>query len=380
MWVGIAAAAVLFCWMFLTVRYNYGGQWTGLFFIGPTAPELPAIISEHPYIWQGTHGYDGQTFHVMAHDPWMRHGPPENLEIAPFRYVRILVPMLAWLLAFGRDPWVDPAYYCVILAFAFLGAYWTARWAMRVGFRPAWGLVFLATPAAITSADRMLCDIVLAALCVGFAVYADAGPRWKIFLVLASAALTRETGMILVVGYGFYSLTRRRWADVACAAAAAIPFLGWEWYVWAHSLGSTRTFPVVGWIPFEGYAARLLYVFDYPLPPVWRMVAIVADYVALAAVGAVLAMAARLALRREWTPQTAAVYAFALATVFLRGEGEWFDAYSFGRLLTPLLLLAGIVYLPRIGWLAFAPVVLVGGRITVWLFRQIGGIWHGLLR
>jgi hypothetical protein len=308
----------------------------------------------------------------------MRYGPPEKFAIAPQRYVRILVPMLAWTLALGRDRWIDPAYYFVILAFSFLGAYWTARWAMRHGRSAAWGLVFAAAPATITSADRMLCDVALAALCAGFAIYAD-GPRWKMFLVLAAAALTRETGAILLVAFAIFSLTRRRWAEVVIAAASALPLIGWEWYVRAHSLGSTQPPPVLGWIPLEGFVWRVGYIFWYPLPRFWQMVVIVSDYVALAAVAAALAMAIRLAVRREWSVPVSAIHGFTLAAIFLRGQGEWFDAYSFGRLLTPLLLLVALVYLPRIGWIAFAPMVVVGGRVTVWLFKQAAGIFHGLV-
>jgi hypothetical protein len=286
--------------------------------------------------------------------------------------------MLAWLIAFGRDAWIDPAYYFVILAFTFLGAYWLARWAMRFGFHPATGLFFAATPAAITSADRMLCDVALAALCAGFVVYADGGPRWKIFLALAGAGLTRETGMILVAGYALYTLTRRRWMDFAVAIGSAVPFGAWEIYVRAHSRGSTKITPIVGWIPFEGFFRRLTYVFDYPLPRFWTAVAVASDYVALAAVGVVFAMAIRLALRRDWSAAAAGVYAYAIAAMLLKGEGEWFDAYSFGRLLSPLMLLAAMVYLPRIGWIAFAPAAIVGLRVTVWLGRQLVGILHGL--
>jgi hypothetical protein len=366
--------------MFLTVRYNYGGQWTALFFIGPQVPQTPPIAREHPYLWQGTHGYDGQSFHIMAHDPWMRYGRPEDLGMAPSRYVRILVPMLAWLLAFGRDAWVDPAYYLVILAFAFLGAYWTARWAMRFGFHPALGVLFAATPAAITSADRMLCDVALAALCAGFAVYAEEGARWKIFTVLACAALTRETGAILGAGFAFYALTRRHWMDFLGAIASAVPFGAWELYVRAHSLSSTKITPIIGWIPFEGFLRRITYVFDYPLPRLWSMVVVASNYVALAAVGAVFAMAIRLGAKREWTALAAALYAYTLAAILLKGGGEWFDAYSFGRLLTPMMLLAALIYLPRLGWIAFAPVVIAGGSVTAWLFRQAAGILHTLLR
>src|SRR5438270_7804592 len=97
--VGVAAAGalILWTWMFLTVRYNYGGDWTALYFIAPATPQTPPVANERPYLWQGTPGYDGQGFHLMAHDPWLRYGSPESLGMQPLRYVRILVPMLAWL-------------------------------------------------------------------------------------------------------------------------------------------------------------------------------------------------------------------------------------------------------------------------------------------
>ncbi len=366
--------------MFLTVRYNFGGQWTALYFISPTTAQTPAIAAEHPYLWFGTPGYDGQGFHIIAHDPWMRYGPPEKFGMMPMRWVRILVPLLAWLIAFGHDPWIDPAYYFVIVAFAFLGGYWTARWAERHKFHPAVGVFFAATPAAIAAADRMLCDIALAALCVGFAVYSEEGPRWKIFATLTAAALTRETGMVLVAGYALYSFTRRRWLDLACAGAAAVPFVGWEFYVRAHSIGSTKITPIIGWIPFEGFLRRVFHTSDYPLSRFWAAFLIASDYIALACIAVVFVMAARLAIRREWTAVTAAIYAYTAAAIFLKGGGEWFDAYSFGRLQTPLMLLAALVYLPRIGWIAFAPAAIVGLRVAVWLGRQLTGIVDGLLR
>lgn len=374
--IGIAAAAILWAWMLLTVRYNYGGQWTALYWIGRATPQIPPVAREHPYLWQ-TPGYDGQVFHVMAHDPWMRYGPPEEHQIAPQRYVRILVPMLAWIGALGQDRWIDPAYYSVIVAFGFLGAYWTARWAVAHGSSAAWGLVFLAAPAAIASADRMLCDIALAALCAGFLLYAD-GSRWKLVAVLAAAALVRETGAILAVAFGAWALASRKWRDFIFAAAALLPLIGWEFFVRAHSMGSTEPPPVLGWIPLEGFFHRVVHPFLYALAPMWRGLVAASDYVALAAVVAALAMAVRLAMRREWSPAAVALYGYALAMIFLRGRGEWDEVYSFGRLLTPLLLLAGLIYLPRIGWVAFAPMIVTGARVWVWLWKQAAGIWHGI--
>jgi hypothetical protein len=378
--VAAASAALLWLWMFLTVRSNYGGDWTALFFIGPRTPQTPEVAREHPYLWPGTGGYDGQTFHIMAHDPWMRHAPPESLQIAPFRYTRILVPALAWTIALGRDRWIDPAYYGAIVGFAFLGAYWTSRWAVRSSRSPAWGFVFLLTPAAITSADRMLSDIALAAFCAGYAIYSAEGARWKIAAVLACAALTRETGWILLAVFGVWAIRERRSKDALLAAAAAAPAIAWEIYVASHSLGSLRPPPVGGWFPLAGFIHRVFHIFWYPVSPTLRIALAIADYVALAAVAAALAMAVRLAICREWTPLAAAIYGFALAAIFLKGTGEWDEVYSFGRLLTPLLFLTALDYLPRAGWTAFAPMLIISLRIAAWLEKQMAGILHALLK
>src|SRR5258708_39771494 len=108
----LAAIAVAVVWLcqFATVRYNYGGNWTGLFCIAPHMPVPAFLESEKLYIFSGTEGYDGQVFHLIAHDPWMRRGSAAAIGGADFRYQRIFVPALAWVVALGRDPYVHAAY------------------------------------------------------------------------------------------------------------------------------------------------------------------------------------------------------------------------------------------------------------------------------
>jgi hypothetical protein len=38
-----------FCWQFLTVHYNYHGNWAGLFCTGDLFPLPPQLESEHVY-------------------------------------------------------------------------------------------------------------------------------------------------------------------------------------------------------------------------------------------------------------------------------------------------------------------------------------------
>jgi hypothetical protein len=380
--------------MFLTVRFNYGGNWTALYMIGPRTPVPESIAGERLYIFQNTSGYDGQSFHTMAHDPWMLRNTPAEVEIAPFRYARILVPALAWIMALGRDRWIDAAYFAVILAFAFLGAYWLALYAARASRSAAWGLAFVLSPATLTSIDRMTVDIALAALCAAFALYSERGrldtskTPWKVTLVLACALLTRETAWLLFAAYEVFLLARGRFSDARFTLIAAIPAIAWQAYIAARTGESAMPPRVLGWIPFAGFFDRISHPASYHLAAGLNTLAISCDYIALAGIALALAitiMIARPIARKEpWTPLDSAISAFALAVVFLRGRIEWEDAYAFGRIFAPLLLLIAMHSLRgrtrSLASLGMAPTLLVDARIALNLGKQALGVMHGLIR
>src|SRR5580692_11299394 len=101
----LALAAVLFFWLwqFLTVRYNYEGNWTGLYCIAPHMPVPDFLRGEKLYVLKGSAGFDGQIYHLIAHDPWLRRGSADAIVGPAIFYQRILVPALVWSLAWGRD-------------------------------------------------------------------------------------------------------------------------------------------------------------------------------------------------------------------------------------------------------------------------------------
>jgi hypothetical protein len=379
--------------MFLTVHYNYGGNWTALYLIGPRTPVPPSIPAERLHIFPNNSGYDGQSYHVMAHDPWMRRSTPAQVEIETFRYARILVPAMAWMIALGQDRWIDPAYYTVILAFVFLGVYWTALCIQRASLHPAWGLAFLLSPATLTSLDRMTVDIALAALCVAFVLYVDGGThsngaRWKVTLVLACALLTRETAWILFAAYEIFLLARHRFPDAWFTATAAIPAAAWHFYIAARAGDVAIPPPALGWIPGAGFVDRLRHPVGYELSPSVAHLAVAFDYLALTGVALAVVIAIRIsvALVAGREPATAAAYAilgFALIAVFLVPGGGWDDAYAFGRILAPLLVLIAIYSVawrtPSRIWLGLTPTLLVDSRIALNLGKQALGVLHGLL-
>jgi hypothetical protein len=374
-WLALVAVAAVWTWMFLTVRYNYGGNWTGLFCIRASMPVPAFLKTEKLYIFPNSEGYDGQVYHLIAHDPWMRKGSADAIPDVSFRYQRIFVPALAWTVAFGQDRWIHAAYFAVILAFVFLGVYWTARFAVRIGRPALWGLVFLLAPAVIVSIDRMTVDIALAAFAVGFALYADKF-SWKVFLILMCAVLTRETAAPIIAGYVVYLLTRRRFMHGLLAASTALPAAAW--YVYLSRLKRSPAPDYMDWIPFAGFADRVLHPTLRSIPTLKSSTAVVLDYAALLGIAIAMILAIRLVYKRRWDARACAIYALALAVIFLRSRSVWEDVYAFGRVFSPLLLLTASDELRANPWLACLPMFLVDTRVSLDLVAQIQGVLHGI--
>jgi hypothetical protein len=363
----------MWLWQFATVRFNYDGNWTALFCTAPGWPRPAFLGSENVYTFPGSLGYDGEMYHLIAHDPWMFRGAVSAMDDPELRYRRILVPALAWAIAVGRDSAVHAAYFAVILGFVFLGVYWLARVMVIQGRHAAWGLIFVLMPATLVSMDRMTVDVALAALAVGFVLFCDS--KWRVLPILACAALTRETGLLLTVGYGVFLLSRRRFADVIWAAASALPAILWYVYVSGHAPPGPTVRPadVANFIPLGGWIERIAHASVYPLPRLQALVAIELDYVALAGIAFLLVHALRLAWSRRWDARAAAIYVFAAAIVFIGSQSVWQDAFSYGRIVTPLMVLLACE-----DSLTFVSVGLIDSRIGLNFLRQIIGVGRGL--
>lgn len=371
------ATAILWLCQAIAVHYLYAGNWTGLFCIASATPVPSFLKGERLYLFPGTLGYDGQSFHLMAHDPWRRRGSAQAIDSPTLRYQRILVPALAWMLALGRDEWIHAAYIGVILTFSFLGVFWLARLAETRGRSSAWGLAFLAVPATITSADRMTADVALAALVAGFALYARKGPSWRTTAMLAAALLVRETAGLVAAGYCIYLLSRRQFTRAIATAGAFLPAAAWMLYVTRGSPRS-RAFSYLDSMPLKGLLGRVVTI--HPLTG-WRgEVVFFCDIAALAGIVLALALAAKFALARRWDPVSVPLFSFALAAVFLSHPDVWADAYNFGRVLSPLLLLVFLESLPTRPFAALLPVTLVDLRIALNIGHELEEIVHGLLK
>jgi hypothetical protein len=337
-------AAALLCvvagaaWQWLTVRYNYGGNRTALFCHGAHYPLPAGLAFEHVYVFPNSGGYDGQCYHEVAHDPLYRGDIGRAVPWPAFRYSRILVPGMAYLLAGGHAEWIDWSYFFCQWIFLGLGAWWLAKLLERRGIAPLWAALYVATPVAIVSLDRMLVDLALTSLALGFAFYLEREEDrpWPLYLVLAAAMLCRETGYLLLAAYGARLWVQRRWHRMALFATAAVP--GVAWLVWIRiALPHSSEFSPMAFVPFRGFVAALTEVRHLPFP---LAIVIVAHTLWAAQIAAVL-IAIWHGLRR-WQDRGAdalanacrliAVYAICLP------PGVYDDPVAGPRILAPLLL------------------------------------------
>lgn len=364
-------------WQGATVTANYGGNWSALFCTGSIVRQPPLVSLEHTYVFANSTGYDGQEYHYIAHDPFLRSGLKGYLDDARLRYRRILVPLMAYAVALGRSAWVDSAYELVCLLSIGLGVFWSCRFTSEAGLSPFWGLLFLVFPAIPVTVDRMVVDAALAALTVGFLVYADEKLSWKIVVILACAALTRETGLLLILAYSGNLFRHRDFRHACIALLSTLPAVTWYGYVQANTQAQPYTASL---LPLSAIVRVLAHPWTYPAGTPFAAAVVAADYLALFGVILAFTLAFVLFIRRPTGPIRTAAALFAAMGVVLQRTDQWQNVYDFGRVYTPLLLLlAALAARQRKLWLV-GPVALMLPRIAIQFVPQVLGIlrWIGV--
>lgn len=303
---------------------------------GSKCPIPPSLASENIYIFPETDGYDGQIYHYIAHDPLLRRGLSAYVGDARQRYGRMLVPMLAFIIAGGNPARIHAGYGFVILGFVFLGTYWLSLYAIKNDRNPAHGLFFAILPATVISTNAYTIDVSLLALCVGFFLAAD-GPVARLLPILALAALARETGLLLGVACVLSAGLRKQWRKALVLTTAFLPWLAWTVFIFRQT--GPLQLQEFTWVPFGALVHALLH-------PVLRTTShgvsgflVFLDCVQMAGVllGAYLAI--RLWRKNHLRPVEIACVLFAILAATLQHHYVWMNFHAYGRIFSPLLLL-----------------------------------------
>jgi hypothetical protein len=363
-------------WQLLTVHYNYGGNLTALFCTGSNVPTPPSLNGEHIYVFPASGGYDGQSYHYVAHDPLCRSDIGRAVPDPLIRYRRILLPGLAYLAALGRQRWIDVSYVACNLAFLFLGSWWLALLLIRLRVHPWFAAFYVLVPASLISLDRLVVDLALTSLCVGFAVYASSGPKWKLYAVLVAAALCRESGFLLTAAYVLHLLAQRRFRLSLLFTTAILPAVAWNAYVSLWIPGGPA-FELRYAIPLWGLIRTLWLPTSYPFGPFTNAVVRAFDGLELAGLSLAMALAFRDLRKALFDPVRTACLLWAVLGLTL-SEFVWTDCYGGARILSPLLLFLFLRSLSGREKLGRLPLAMVVPRVWLEITPQVLGVLREL--
>ncbi|MCC7448316.1 MAG: hypothetical protein IT324_12925 [Anaerolineae bacterium] len=209
----------------------------------------------------GRSGYDGQFTYYIARDP-LNAAP--NIDVPAYRYQRILHPALVRVLSLGQAPLI-PWVMVITNLIALAVGTWALEHLLIAERVSRWYAITYGLFGGIFFAVRVGTSEPLAYVLVLLAILAGQRGRltWQAIL-LALAALAKETTLFFVAGYALYYLLERRWRDlIRLALIAGIPFALWQVVltVWlgAPGIGSGGAMAT----PFE----------IIPFNGVWRMAA-----------------------------------------------------------------------------------------------------------
>ena len=371
LWALLAAAAG-FAGQFATVRANYGGNWTGLFCHGDRFELPPSEEFKNVYRIKNSVGFDGEFYHIIAHDPLMMKGWARYVEWPGLRYRRILLPALANVFSFGAPALIAPAYIVVNLVFLALGTWWTSRYAVLAGRHAVWGLVFLFFPATLIALDRLTVDLVFLALFAGGLYYWRTGEWSKLLPVLTLLCLTRETGTLLVGVLVFCCLLRGWWDRAGMVAACTIPF-----FIWSAVVVARQPAVMQLWLPGNLFAWTWQSLWNNaPAHSVALLAGLIRIVDALSFTGFLVAvcLVLYLAWKRRWDAILLAGAIFAGLGVYLLSLDRWTHVYDYGRVMSPMALALALHAITERRRVLLLPLALMSAGALMYMGWQLVGI------
>ena len=199
----------------------------------------------------GSWGYDGQFYYQLARNPLQAYHFMDN---APYRYQRILYPLLVTLLSFGNSALIPYMLLCVNLASIVLSVEIVAYLLIKRGLSPWYSLalgLYFGQAAALTfdTSEPFTCLLLcLALLCLS---------KERIRLAalwLGLACLAREVVILFPLGYIVSYLLQRRYRDALwLGSLGCLPILVWLAVIYLIFGRTGLTFaPPFEHVPFGG--------------------------------------------------------------------------------------------------------------------------------
>jgi hypothetical protein len=294
---------------------------------------------EHGYVWLLRS--DAQHFYLVATDPFgtgsVFEGAGPGVGSA-YRYGRILYPLMAWGLAFGRADWVLYSLTLVYLGGVWLLAAMACQWCELAGKPSELGLLVFLLPSIPMMVPLLVPEMLIAGLTLLVYRLVLADRTRSARMVASLLLLARETMVLAILPLIARDLVRRRYLSAMAWTAAAVPILLWWGWV-RYRIG---LWPFLD--PTVAYSRPLDFPFRGFLAALWESDADVMLRIAAAAGWLTLALAAWLHASRPIFPLTAGAIATASLVAFF-GPGQARLPGEAFRLMLPSQVLVAVGFL-----------------------------------
>ncbi len=209
-------------------------------------------------------GYDGQAYYALALDP---AGASAVLDKPAHRYMRIVYPLVARVLALGRTDWIPWSMLVLNLFAAGLTA-WLLGWLLeRRGVKAWWALVPVLSFPYLLGLRMDLTEPLAFALALTGLVFFERGRFALAAGAFLSAGLTKDVALAFPLGVGLWELLRGRWRSATLLAGIPLgAYLIWAWWI-TQWLGTSPfasptiqpiPIPFIGLSNLEGLESRVM--------------------------------------------------------------------------------------------------------------------------
>ncbi len=182
---------------------------------------------------QGSEGYDGQFGYYIAIDP-NPHRVEPHLDVAAYRYQRILLPILARFLAFGDHERI--AWWLALLPLVgqVVGVGYVAKILSEMGQQPMWALIYGLSAGCLLSIRVALPEpIAYACVAAGIYYYLQ-GNNWKCASFMLLAFLAKEVTLVFGLAILLAFWQKRNWRGSQYVLGISfLPFALWQLWLWS---------------------------------------------------------------------------------------------------------------------------------------------------
>lgn len=324
---------------------HYGGNVSGLLHMDKEFGDLHKV--PHGVVLYSDGAYDGMLYYQIARDlPALFTGGTPTLN-SPYRFQRILLPLLTYIVSFGQEQWFSLALLVINLAAAVCTLLVTLK--ITRG-KTVHAVAAVLNPAMLIGILYMLTEP-LSMVCITLFFFVWLGKNQKLstaslaFLLLS--LLARETTVFLIGLLFLWSLWNKQWKQAALLLIPVALFILWQYFLVLRlgSVGFQANNNIVD-PPFVGIAKALYWLWQ------GRKVTYV-----LSSVGLLLFVLPLLFVSaKEWVQRkmNVSVLCFLVSglavTMICMDAHMWGAITSIGRVVTPIYPVYALYAAERDTW------------------------------